>query len=42
MREWLLVIAPLTVVFYFLVFPDQLGPTIDWVRSAMGFALGTP
>lgn len=34
MREWLLAVFPLTVVLYFLVFPEQLGPTIEWVRSA--------
>lgn len=34
MREWLLIIAPLTIVLYFLAFPDQLGPAWDWVAFA--------
>ena len=33
MREWLFVIAPLTVVLYFLLFPGQLGPAWDCVAS---------
>jgi hypothetical protein len=41
MREWLLVVAPLTVVFYFLTFPEQLGPTIDWVKSTMSLVLAS-
>jgi len=40
MREWLLVIAPLTVIFYFLAFPEQLGPAVDWVRTAMYWITG--
>ena len=42
MREWLLVIAPLTVVLYFLAFPDQLGPAVDWVRSATDWVTASP
>jgi hypothetical protein len=36
MREWLLVILPLAIVFYFLIFPDQLGPVIglvEWIKD---------
>jgi hypothetical protein len=33
MREWLLVIAPLEMVVYFLVFPDQLRIIVDWTIS---------
>ena len=41
MREWLLVVTPLALVVYFLVFPDQLGLAVDWVRSATQIVLGT-
>ena len=41
MREWLLVATPLGFVVYFLVFPDQLGTAVDWVRSATQIVLGT-
>ncbi len=34
MREWLFVLAPLMVVLYFLVFPGQLGPAVDWLNAA--------
>jgi hypothetical protein len=34
MQEWLLVIAPLTLVLYFLIFPEQLGPAWDCVAFA--------
>ena len=39
MREWLLVVAPLVFVIYFLAFPEQLGPTVDWVKSATQLVL---
>jgi hypothetical protein len=41
MREWLFVIAPLTVVLYFLAFPGQLGPTFDWVTSATHWVMAS-
>jgi hypothetical protein len=41
MREWLFVIAPLTVVLYFLAFPDQLGTTMNWVTSATHWVVGS-
>jgi hypothetical protein len=41
MREWLLVVAPLGFVIYFLVFPGQLGPALDWVKSATQLVLDT-
>jgi hypothetical protein len=34
MQEWLLVIAPLTFVLYFLIFPEQLGPAWDCLTFA--------
>jgi len=41
MREWLFVIAPLTVVLYFLAFPDQLGPAVDWVTSTTRWVMAS-
>lgn len=41
MREWLLVVAPLGFVVYFLVFPDQLGIAVDWIKSATQIVLAT-
>jgi len=41
MREWLLVVTPLALVLYFLMFPDQLAPAVDWVRSATQFVMAT-
>jgi hypothetical protein len=41
MREWLLVVTPLAFVVYFLVFPDQLGIAVDWVRSATQIVMAT-
>jgi hypothetical protein len=41
MREWLLVVTPLALVIYFLIFPDQLGTAVDWVRSATQLVLAT-
>jgi len=31
MREWIVAVAPLTAVIYFLVFPDQLGELVRWL-----------
>ena len=31
MREWLLVIAPLALILYFLTFPDQLSILSNWL-----------
>lgn len=41
MREWLMVIAPLTVVLYFLFFPDQLGPAVDILTSATHWVMAS-
>jgi hypothetical protein len=41
MREWLLVILPLAIVFYFLSFPDQFWPTVDLVESTVNWAVAT-
>ncbi|MGH6672357.1 MAG: hypothetical protein ACRECV_10350 [Xanthobacteraceae bacterium] len=39
MREWLLVVFPLVVILYFLFYPEELGPTINWVRSIAGLVV---
>ena len=41
MREWLLLIAPLTVVLYFLAFPDQFETAWDWCAFATGWIMGS-
>lgn len=41
MREWLLVVTPLAFVVYFLVFPEQLGTALDWIKSATQIVLAT-
>jgi hypothetical protein len=33
MRDWLMVIVPVAVVFYFIVFPDQLKALIEWLST---------
>jgi hypothetical protein len=33
MREWIMVIAPVAVVLYFLIFPGQLPLLFDWLNS---------
>ena len=38
MREWLLTIVPVAAVFYFVVFPDQLGSIVSWLARVI---LGT-
>ena len=32
MREWLLVLAPVAVVGYFIMFPDQYGAFVYWAE----------
>jgi hypothetical protein len=33
LREWLFVLAPVAAVLYFIAFPEQLGPAMDWAES---------
>jgi hypothetical protein len=33
MRDWYIVVAPVAVVVYFLVFPDQLSWLMDWAMQ---------
>lgn len=30
MREWMFVVAPVALVVYFLVYPDQFYGVMDW------------
>jgi uncharacterized Tic20 family protein len=36
MRDWLLLLAPLALVAYFVVFPNQLGAFIAWAAHFAG------
>ena len=36
MRDWLLLLAPLALVAYFVVFPDQLGAFMAWAARLLG------
>jgi hypothetical protein len=33
MRDWLLVILPVALVFYFIEYPDQLKAVIEWLSA---------
>jgi hypothetical protein len=33
MRDWLLVILPVALVFYFIEYPDQLKALIEWLSA---------
>ena len=35
MRDWLLPVAPIAAVVYFVVFPDQFYALLDWAASLM-------
>ena len=32
MREWLLVLAPVAVIGYFIMFPDQYAAAVVWAE----------
>jgi hypothetical protein len=36
MRDWALLLAPLSVVLYFLLFPDQFGAFMAWATQMFG------
>jgi hypothetical protein len=36
MREWLYVLVPIAVVFYFLIYPDQFDAFLTWTTSFFG------
>jgi len=33
MREWLMVLAPVALVTYFVAFPDEFNWAINWLRG---------
>ncbi len=35
MREWLLMLIPVTLVFYFIIYPDQFSAALSWLGSLM-------
>lgn len=35
MRDWFLPVAPIAVVVYFVVFPDQFNTLLDWAAALM-------
>jgi hypothetical protein len=35
MREWLLVLAPVAVVIYFVIYPDQFAALLHWANNFM-------
>jgi hypothetical protein len=36
MRDWLLLLAPVIVVVYFLVFPGQFDAFMSWAQHLIG------
>jgi hypothetical protein len=35
MRDWMLILAPLALTFYFLVFHDQFGALVPWLIALL-------
>jgi hypothetical protein len=35
MREWLLVLAPVAVVIYFVIYPDQFAALVHWAGGLL-------
>lgn len=33
MRDWLLLLAPIALILYFLVYPDQFSAFMAWAQS---------
>jgi len=33
MREWMLVLAPIVTVIYFVIYPHQLAISLYWIAS---------
>ena len=33
MRDWILILLPVAVVVYFLVYPDAFSAVVAWVQS---------
>jgi len=36
MRDWLMLLAPLGVIFYFVVFPDHFSAFMAWATGLLG------
>jgi hypothetical protein len=36
MRDWLLLLAPVVLVLYFLVYPDQFSAFMSWASHRIG------
>ena len=36
MRDWLLLLAPIALVIYFLAYPDQLSAFVSWASHRIG------
>jgi hypothetical protein len=33
MRDWLLMLAPIGLIVYFLMYPDQFSALVDWAEQ---------
>jgi hypothetical protein len=33
MRDWLLVLLPVLIALYFIIFPDQFGVMLNWFHG---------
>jgi hypothetical protein len=36
MRDWLFLLAPPAVIFYFIAFPDRFYSLVTWARTLLG------
>jgi hypothetical protein len=36
MRDWLFLLAPPALIFYFIAFPDQFYALVTWARTMIG------
>ncbi len=36
MRDWLLLLAPIVLVIYFLAYPDQFSALMSWASHLVG------
>ena len=36
MRDWLLMLAPLALVLYFVIYPDQFSAFMSWAAQLFG------
>jgi hypothetical protein len=37
MRDWLFLLAPPALIFYFIVFPDRFYAFVSWARTLIGW-----